>query len=170
MGGGHNTRIETAVFFLFRFLFFLNTSSSSQGGFSAYFAQCSYAPEQIPRTPYKYSFHFSHLHTHITFTRNAADHNITQSVLTRCHLSQSIVRAGKMLSITTRKRQNVFPGLGSSSPFLRSQTIAFTPPPPPPMGPWPGTASKCGINAFPARPRVCCSFGEWFDTGTHPAL
>ena len=46
MGGGHNTRIETAVlqFFLFRFrFFFCNASSSSQGGFSAHFAQCSYA-------------------------------------------------------------------------------------------------------------------------------
>ena len=42
--------------------------------------------------------HISHIH--ITFTRNAADYNITQSVLTRRHLSQSIVRAGKMLSIT----------------------------------------------------------------------
>ena len=43
VGGGHNTRIESAVFFLLRFLFF--ASSSSQGGFSAHFAQCSYAPE-----------------------------------------------------------------------------------------------------------------------------
>ena len=32
-------------FFLFRFLFFFfNASSSSQGGFSAHFAPCSYAP------------------------------------------------------------------------------------------------------------------------------
>ena len=54
----------------------------------------------------------SHIsHTHITFTRNAADHNITQSVLTRCHLSQSIVRAGKMLSIT------VYTWSGSWVPF-----------------------------------------------------
>ena len=48
VGGGHNTSIETAVFFFVPvpfFLNFFNASSSSQGGFSAHFAQCSYAPE-----------------------------------------------------------------------------------------------------------------------------
>ena len=44
VGGGHNTRIETAVFFCSGSFFFFNASSSSQGGFSAHFAQCSYAP------------------------------------------------------------------------------------------------------------------------------
>ena len=47
VGGGHNTRIETAVFFVVPVPFF-NASSSSQGGFSAHFAQCSYAPVQGP--------------------------------------------------------------------------------------------------------------------------
>ena len=58
--------------------------------------------KQIPKKHHINTVSTSHIsHTHITFTRNAADHNITQSVLTRCHhLSQSIVRAGKMLSIT----------------------------------------------------------------------
>ena len=42
------TRASKLQFFLFRFLFF-NASSSSQGGFSAHFAQCSYAPGR--RTP-----------------------------------------------------------------------------------------------------------------------
>ena len=45
VGGGHNTRIETAVFFFVPVpFFFFNASSSGQGGFSAHFAQCSYAP------------------------------------------------------------------------------------------------------------------------------
>ena len=57
--------------------------------------------KQIPKKHHINTVSTSHIsHTHITFTRNAADHNITQSVLTRCHLSQSIVRPGKMLSIT----------------------------------------------------------------------
>ena len=43
VGGGHNTRIETAVFFFVPGPFF-HASPSSQGGFSAHFAQCSYAP------------------------------------------------------------------------------------------------------------------------------
>ena len=56
---------------------------------------------QIPKKHHINTVSTSHIsHTHITFTRNAADHNITQSVLTRGHLSQSIVCAGKMLSIT----------------------------------------------------------------------
>ena len=57
--------------------------------------------KQIPKKHHINTVSTSHIsHTHITFTRNAADHNITQSVLTRRHLCQSIVRAGKMLSIT----------------------------------------------------------------------
>ena len=44
-GGGHNTRIEAAVFF-FRFLFF-PASWSSGGSFPAHFAQCSYAPAMV---------------------------------------------------------------------------------------------------------------------------
>ena len=57
--------------------------------------------KQIPKKHHINTVSTSHIsHTHITFTRNAADHNITQSALTRRHLSQSIVRAGKMLSIT----------------------------------------------------------------------
>ena len=57
--------------------------------------------KQIPKKHHINTVSTSHIsNTHITFTRNAADHNITQSVLTRCHLPQSIVRAGKMLSIT----------------------------------------------------------------------
>ena len=58
--------------------------------------------KQIPQKHHINSVSTSHIsNTHVTFTRNAADHNITQSVLTRHHLSQPIVHAGKMLSITT---------------------------------------------------------------------
>ena len=47
MGGGHNTRIETALFFCSSSFFFRYASSSSQCGFSAHFAQCSYAPAAV---------------------------------------------------------------------------------------------------------------------------
>ena len=50
VGGGHNTPIETAAFFFVPVPFFFNASLSSQGGFSAHFAQCSYAPRQSPRS------------------------------------------------------------------------------------------------------------------------
>ena len=47
--GGRSTSIKTAIFsfpssFFFFFFFFFDASWSSLGGFSAHFAQCSYAP------------------------------------------------------------------------------------------------------------------------------
>ena len=55
----------------------------------------------MPNKHHKKYSSTSHIsHADITPTCNAGDHNITQSVLTRRHLSQSIRRAGKMLSIT----------------------------------------------------------------------
>ena len=57
--------------------------------------------KQIPKKHHINTVSTSHIsHTHSTFTRNAADHNITQSALTRRHRSKSIVRAGKMPSTT----------------------------------------------------------------------
>ena len=45
-------------------------------------------------------------YTHVTLTHHAADLNIIQSVLTRRHLSQSLVRAGKMIFFATCTAQS----------------------------------------------------------------
>ena len=48
-GGGWRTQHahRNCSFFFCSGSFFFNASSSSQGGFSAHFAQCSYAPDEI---------------------------------------------------------------------------------------------------------------------------
>ena len=64
--------------------------------------------KQIPNKHHINTVSTSHIsHIYITLTRNAADHIITQSMLTRRHLFQSIVRAGKMLSLTRTRTFSV---------------------------------------------------------------